>query len=206
MKATNSLIFFFLEDSLFKILNSISLHILSISKRQKEREYTGAQVCALSVCLHVYACLNVYTWVSTFLCPLYVSASLWLLSLSLPSPTPVPCAGNWTWDTAPRAGSRVGCWVFLACKHVCHFRGQGCWSQLQPTHGLAVRRALLPGARSSRVPQPGVSLPQPSGLMWAGGGRLGGRMRGFVGEEENGGVARRTPHPIIKPLIKSPWS
>lgn len=75
-----------------------------------------------SVSLHVRACLNV----STFLCPLYECVHVCgSFSCLFPPPRPVPCAGNWTWDTAPRAGNKVGCWVFLACKHVCHFRGQG---------------------------------------------------------------------------------
>ena len=100
-----------------------------------------------SECLHTCLHLSV-----SIIC---LPACLWLLWLGLPSPTPVPYAGNWTWDTAPRAGSGVGCWVFLACKHVCHFRGQGRWSQPQPTQdGTA-------GQVFSGL-QPGVSLPQHS--------------------------------------------
>lgn len=127
------------------------------------------------------------------------------------------CAGNWTWDTAPRAGSRVGCWVFLACKHVCHFRGQGLRSRPQPTHDLAMRRALLPGAGSSGAAfSLGVFLPQHLGRKehcldvdsgWPprrGDKRIPGEKR--MGVWKGGRGARRSPvqHPIIKRLIKSP--
>lgn len=171
----------------------------------------------LSPCASACLCLSECLHVSPPFCAhdecLHVCVSFGRLS---PPPRPVPCVGNWTWDTAPRAGSRVGCWVFLACKHVCHFGGQGLWSQPQPTHDLAARRVLLPRGRGLlRSPAWGVSLLQHVGRKGSrpevgSGWRLGGRIEDSWGRRNGGvggvGVGRGTPHPIIKRLIKSPCS
>ena len=74
----------------------------------KRRKCWCPTLCALPGPLRACACPNVSTCfhLSVPMMSVYMPVSFGRLS---PPPRPVPCVGNWTWDTAPKAGSRVGC-------------------------------------------------------------------------------------------------